>query len=159
MPRPKAEPAVSRPGGWFREASPNAYFELVIGPEPVDNTKPAAEIPGRTTLMGIETFPEIESFQKLPRQVILKGGASTYNAVNGAELRGIVINNTGNAIKDIRVNIVIFDARNIPIYNTGVVSDPSALTQGGVASFLFQIKDYPGEIKDYYLYSNWRFDD
>ena len=109
--------------------------------------------------MGLETFPEIESFQKLPRQVILKGGASTYHSTQGAELRGIVINNTGQTIKEIRVNIVIFDERNIPIFNTGVAGDPESLSRGGVASFIFQLKDYPKEIKDYYLYSNWRFDD
>ena len=109
--------------------------------------------------MGIETFPEIESFQKLPRQVIVKGGTSTYTQIVGAELRGIVINNIGHAIKDIRIHIVIFDQQRIPVLNTSVACEPAYLPQGGIGAFVFQIQDYPEEIKDYYLYSNWRFDE
>lgn len=109
--------------------------------------------------MGIETFPEIESFQKLPRQVIVKGGSSTFDETAGAALSGIVINNIGHAIKDIRVHVVIFNERKIPILNAGTVPDPEALPQGGIASFNFKIQDHPEKIIDYYLYVNWRFDD
>jgi len=109
--------------------------------------------------MGLETFPEIENFQKLPHQVIVKGGGSSFNAAEGAELRGIVINNIGNPIRDVKVNVVIFDEHKIPILNTSVVSNPNILPQGAIATFVFQLKDFPGVISDYYLYANWRFDD
>jgi len=109
--------------------------------------------------MGLETFPEIESFQKLPRQVIVKGGSSTYSEKEGAELRGIVINNIGQPIRDLRVHVVIFDHQKIPILNTSTSADPDTLTQGAIASFVFQLKDFPSRISDYYLYTNWKFDD
>jgi hypothetical protein len=109
--------------------------------------------------MGIEAFPEIESFQKLPRQVIVKGGSSSFSEGSGAELRGIVINNIGHSIQDIRANIVIFDEKKIPVLNSSTAVNPSRLPQGGIGTFVFQIKDYPQQISDYYLYSGWRFDD
>ena len=59
--------------------------------------------------MDIEAFPEIENFQKLPRHVIVKGGSSTFDQKQGSELRGIVINNIGNTVRDIKVHIVIFE--------------------------------------------------
>ena len=62
--------------------------------------------------MGLETFPEIESFQKLPRQVIVKGGSASFSARDGAELRGIVINNSGSSIRDVRVSLVVFVVNN-----------------------------------------------
>lgn len=109
--------------------------------------------------MGIEAFPEIESFQKLPRQVIVKGGTSTFDRKSGATLRGIVINNTGHAIRGLRVNVVVFDKKKIPILNAGTAADPETLPQGGVANFLFEFKDHPAEILDYHLYTNWKFCD
>lgn len=109
--------------------------------------------------MGIEAFPEIESFQKLPRQVIVKGGDSSFDEREGAELRGIVINNIGSQIRDIRVNVVIFDKNGLPDLNMSTVPDPNALAQGGISSFTFRLKEYPQKIADYYLYSSWRFDD
>ncbi len=109
--------------------------------------------------MGLETFPEIENFQKLPRQVIVKGGSSTYDAKSGAELRGIVINNIGHTIRNLRVNLVIFDKQKIPLHNSSIEADPANLPQGGIGSFAFRIQDYPKAITDYYLYTNWRFDD
>ena len=109
--------------------------------------------------MGLETFPEIESFQKLPRQVIVKGGSSTYSEREGAELRGIIINNIGHPICELRVHVVIFDANGIPVLSVGTTPVPSALAQGGIASFVFQIQEHPGRIQDYYLYANWKFDD
>lgn len=109
--------------------------------------------------MGIETFPDIESFQKLPRQVIVKGGASSYNSREGAELRGIVINNIGHPIRDIRVNVVIFDKRKIPILNTSAQTDPVSLPQGGIGTFVFQVKEVTEQISDYHLYADWKFDE
>ena len=50
--------------------------------------------------MGIEHFPEIETFQKLPRKVIVKGGNSGFDTKGRPELRGIVINNAGHPIRD-----------------------------------------------------------
>lgn len=109
--------------------------------------------------MGLEAFPEIESFQKLPRQVIIKGGDSTFSEKEGAELRGIVINNIGQAIRDLRVHAVILDENKIPIVSTSVEPAPNILPQGGIGSFTFQFKEYPQRIADYYLYGNWKFDD
>ncbi|MDD5217597.1 MAG: hypothetical protein PHN49_03695 [Candidatus Omnitrophica bacterium] len=109
--------------------------------------------------MGLETFPEIESFQKLPRQVIVKGGGSRFSSGEGAELRGIVINNIGHAIRDLKVNLVIFNDYKIPVLNTSTVPDSEMLPQGAIANFTFRIEDYSQEITDYYLYANWRFDD
>ena len=109
--------------------------------------------------MGMEAFPEIESFQKLPRQVIVKGGTSTFDRRHGATLCGIVINNTGHAIRDVRVNVVIFDRKKLPLLNTSIAADPGTLPQGGVANFIFELKDHPAEISDYHLYTNWKFCD
>ena len=109
--------------------------------------------------MGIEAFPEIESFQKLPRQVIVKGGSSTFDERAGAELRGIVINNSGHPIQDISVHAVIFDHKKIPVLSTNTIPEPNVLAQGGIASFTFQLKNYPEKIMDYHLYANWKFDD
>ena len=109
--------------------------------------------------MGLEAFPEIESFQKLPRQVIIKGGSSTFSEKDGAQLRGIVINNIGQSIKDLKIHAVILDEQKIPILSTIVDPEPNTLAQGGIGSFLFQFKDYPQRILDYHLYANWKFDD
>lgn len=109
--------------------------------------------------MGLEKFPEIESFQKLPHRVIVKGGSSSFDPKEGAGLRGIIINNIGQTIREVSVNLVIFDDNETPLLNTSVVPDPPVLPQGAVGSFLFQLKDFPGEIKKYYLYSSWKYDD
>lgn len=109
--------------------------------------------------MGIETFPEIENFQKLPRQVIVKGGSSSFDETAGAELRGIVINNIGNTVRDLRVFVVIFENKVIPVYNASTESHPDILPQGGISNFTFQIQDYSKPITDYHLYATWKFDD
>ena len=107
--------------------------------------------------MGLETFPEIENFQKLPKQVIVKGGSSSFDVKEGALLRGIVINNRGHSICDLRIHIVVFNERKIPILNTSEEADPEILSQGALASFTFQLKDLTKEVADYYLYPTWRF--
>ena len=109
--------------------------------------------------MGIEAFPEIESFQKLPRQVIVKGGTSTFEETKGATLRGIVINNIGHSIRDLRVNVVILNSQGIPVLSTGTAPEPQEIAQGGISSFLFNIEDYPEKILNYHLYADWKFDD
>lgn len=109
--------------------------------------------------MGLEAFPEIENFQKLPRQVIVKGGSSTFSEHEGAELRGIVINNCGHSIRDLRVNVVILDANGIPVLSTGVEPEPHTLQQGGIGSFTLRLKSYPERINDYHLFTDWKFDD
>ena len=109
--------------------------------------------------MGIERFPEIESFQKLPHRVIVKGGSSRFDPNEGAELRGIVINNIGHPIREISVNLVIFDEHETPLLSVSAEPDPSQLPQGGIGSFIFQLKDFHQEIKKYYLYSSWKYDD
>lgn len=109
--------------------------------------------------MGIEHFPEIETFQKLPRKVIVKGGSAGFDAKGKPELRGIVINNIGHSIRDIVVSVVIFNEQEIPVLNKTTVPDPASLTQGAIASFAFVLDDYEQEIKNYYLYASWKYDD
>lgn len=109
--------------------------------------------------MSLEEFPAIESFQKLPHQVIVKGGSSRFDPAEGAELRGIVINNIGHTIRDVSVNLVIFDERETPLFNTSAIPDPAVLPQGAIGAFVFRIKDCPAEIKNYYLFSSWKYVD
>lgn len=109
--------------------------------------------------VSIEQFPEIESFQKLPHRVIVKGGSSRFDPQEGAELRGIVINNSGQPIRSVVVNLVVFDERETPLVNVSAVPDPEHLPQGAIGSFLFQLKNFDREIKKYYLYPSWKYDD
>ena len=109
--------------------------------------------------MGIEQFPEIETFQKLPRKVIVKGGNSGFDSKGRPELRGIVINNAGHPIRDAKVSLIIFSEQEIPVLNKSTIPDPNALPQGGIASFTFILDDYDQEIKNYYLYADWKYDD
>ncbi len=108
--------------------------------------------------MDVEAFPEIENFQHLPRNVIVKGGKTSFNPDSGAELRGIVINNIGQTIRNIRVQVVIFDHRKIPLLNTSTTPDPDVVPQGGISSFIFKFENFAHEIKDYHLFTNWSFD-
>jgi len=109
--------------------------------------------------MRLDSFPEIESSHKLPREVIIKGAASDFDPEKGAELRGIVINNIGQAIKNIKVQAVIFDEDHIPILSTSVLTDPPALQQGGIANFVFHLDEISEPIKHFYLHANWGFDE
>ena len=109
--------------------------------------------------MDIETFPEIENFQKLPRKVIVKAGGFSSAAGASNELRGLVINNIGHPIKDIRVHVVIFDLRKIPQLSASVPANPDRLDQGGMANFIFELKDYLKKITDYHLYAGWKFEE
>lgn len=109
--------------------------------------------------MSIEEFPEIEAFQKLPRRVIVKGGLSTVNNAGNAELSGIVINNNGQPIKGLRVNLVVFDSREMPVMNVMTDADPQQLSQGGIASFRFTLDGCKDNITNYYLYPTWQYDD
>ncbi len=109
--------------------------------------------------MGIESFPEIENFQKLPREVIIKGAGTQFREGEGAELRGIVINNVGHSIKNVRAHLVIFDKNRVPLLGVSAPTEPDRLPQGGIANFYFQLKDQKQEIKDYFLHANWSFDE
>lgn len=109
--------------------------------------------------MGIESFPEIENFQKLPREVIIKGASTHVHETEGASLQGIVINNIGHPIKNIRAQLVIFDKNQVPILGTSVRTEPDHLPQGGIANFRFQLKEHKSEIKKYFLHANWGFDE
>lgn len=109
--------------------------------------------------MGIESFPEIENFQKLPREVIIKGASTHFNETDGAGLRGIVINNIGHPIKNIRAQLVIFDQRKVPIMGVNTPTDPGKLAQGGIANFYFQLKNFKKEIQNYHLQVDWNFDE
>ncbi len=109
--------------------------------------------------MAFEQFPDIETFQKLPRKVIVKGGSGGLDASGRPELRGIVINNVGQPIKDIKVSLIIFNEDEIPILNKTAMPTPLSLPQGGIASFTFTMDECEQEIKNYYLYANWKYDD
>ncbi len=109
--------------------------------------------------MGIETFPEIENFQKLPHQVIVKGGSWNFSEREGAELRGIVINNIGQPICHLRISLIVLNDRKLPVLNTSVAAVPETLSQGGIATFIFQLKDYAERINDYHLLTHWKFDE
>lgn len=109
--------------------------------------------------MGIESFPEIENFQKLPREVIIKGAGTKFSENEGAELRGIVINNVGHSIKHVRAQLVIFDKNRVPLLGVSTATDPDRLPQGGMANFHFRLKDQKQEIKDYFLHATWSFDE
>lgn len=109
--------------------------------------------------MDIEAFPEIESFQKLPKQVIVKAGSLSFESSEVATLQGIVINNCGHSIRDLVVNIVVFDNFRIPVLNTSRRAEPDHLPQGGMANFSFRFDEMREGVKDFHLYTNWRFDD
>ena len=70
-----------------------------------------------------------------------------------------MINNAGHLIKNLRVSLIIFDAKEIPVVNASVAPDKEELPQGGIASFVFTLDNYHQEIANYYLYTNWKYDD
>ncbi len=109
--------------------------------------------------MGIEEFPPIESFQRLPKKLIVKGGDSFINKDQDTELAGLVINNLGQSVRDIVVHLVVFDEREIPAVNVSVKPDPDHLNQGNMASFRFVIEKLGQPVKNFYLYANWKYDD
>lgn len=109
--------------------------------------------------MDIEAFPEIENFQKLPRQVIVKAGSISFDTQSKAALRGIVINNSGHPIRDVKVHVVFFDRHKLPVMSTSLKADPGELHQGGIANFIFELDDREKQISDYHLYTRWRFHD
>lgn len=109
--------------------------------------------------MGIESFPEIENFQKLPHEVIIKGAGTHFSRESGAELRGIVINNIGQPIRGIRAQLVVFGKNKVPVLGVSAVTDPDKLPQGGIANFHFRLKDLKEEIRNYHLHATWGFDE
>jgi len=109
--------------------------------------------------MSIEDFPVIEDFHKMPRKLIVKGGTTSFSPEAGASLQGIVINNTGQAVKEIRVGIVVFDERKMPVRNATTHPENALLAQGGISAFSFKFQDHAQNIKDYHLYVDWTFED
>lgn len=108
--------------------------------------------------MRLNSFPEIEDFRKLPHEVVVKGAISEADPKKGVEVRGIVINNIGQPIKNIRVQVVVFDEYHLPQMSTTVSPTPSKLQQGGIANFIFTIAELEKPVKDLYLHANWGFD-
>lgn len=109
--------------------------------------------------MNVEDFPPIETFKKLPKRVVVKGGAAGLNAQNHPQLSGIVINNSGQTVVNIKVHLVTFDDRNIPLESATTVPDPDVLPQGQIGSFLFTLPNHKGKISNSYLYATWAYDD
>ncbi len=109
--------------------------------------------------MRLNSFPEIEDFHKLPHEVVVKGAISESDLKKGVEIRGIVINNIGQAIKNIRVQVVVFDEYHLPQMSTGLFPTPPKLQQGGIANFIFLLEGLEKPVKDFYLHANWGFDD
>jgi len=109
--------------------------------------------------MGIEEFPAIESFQRLPKKLIVKGGDSLLNKNQDTELGGLVINNLGQSVRDIIVHLVVFDEKEIPLINLSQKPDPDCLDQGKMASFKFVLEKFGKPIKNFYLYANWKYND
>ena len=108
--------------------------------------------------MRLNSFPEIEDFRKLPHEVVVKGAISEPDLKKGVEVRGIVINNIGQPIKNIRVQVVVFDEYHLPQMSTSLSPTPSKLQQGGIANFVFTLEDLEKPVKDLYLHANWGFD-
>ncbi len=108
--------------------------------------------------MKLNSFPEIEDFRKLPHEVVVKGAVSEPDPKKGVEVRGIVINNIGQPIKNIRVQVVVFDEYHLPQMSTSISPSPSKLQQGGIANFIFVLEDLEKPVKDLYLHANWSFD-
>lgn len=109
--------------------------------------------------MGIEEFPEIETFQKLPKRLIVKGGDSTIDGRGNAVLSGIVINNLGQPVQGMKVYLVVFDDNEIPVFNVTTIPSPDVLPQGRIASFRFSIPNQKKRLENYYLYANWKYED
>lgn len=108
--------------------------------------------------MRLNSFPEIEDFRKLPREVVVKGAISEPDPKKGVEIRGIVINNIGQPIKNIRIQVVVFDEYHLPQMSTSLSPAPSKLQQGGIANFIFTFEGLEKPVKDFYLHANWGFD-
>ena len=109
--------------------------------------------------MGIEEFPTIENFQRLPKRLIVKGGDSLLTQSRDAVLSGLVINNLGQTVREVVVHLVVFNDKEIPEVNLSVKPDPDRLTQGTMASFSFLIEKFGKPVKNFYLYANWKYDD
>lgn len=109
--------------------------------------------------MNVEDFPSIETFKKLPKRVVVKGGMVSAGADDRPQLTGIVINNSGQTVKGLKVHLIIFDGRNIPIQTASTVSEPDTLPQGQIGSFLFKLAEHTGKIANSHLYATWSYDD
>ena len=108
--------------------------------------------------MRLNSFPEIEDFRKLPREVVVNGAISEPDPKKGVEIRGIVINNIWQPIKNIRIQVVVFDEYHLPQMSTSLSPAPSKLQQGGIANFIFTFEGLEKPVKDFYLHANWGFD-
>lgn len=109
--------------------------------------------------MDIEAFPAIENFQKLPKQVIVKGAPVALKESAEPELRGIVINNIGHTIKNVRAHVILFDEKKIPLQSTSMMTDPETLPQGGIGNFVIRLNTGLQGMANFHLYATWKFDE
>jgi len=106
-----------------------------------------------------DDFPVIESFSKLPKKLIIKAGETALSETGDATLTGIVINNLGQAVRNVQVFLVLFNEKNIPTDHLKVSPDPNHLTQGSLSSFKFAAKGRKESISNYYLHAKWDYVD
>jgi hypothetical protein len=109
--------------------------------------------------VGFENFPEIESFHKLPKKIVIKAGETAFDAGGDATLGGIVINNLGQAVRNIEVFLVLFDENNIPREHLRASPNPNELPQGALGSFHFHVKGRKTKVVNYYLHARWDYID
>jgi len=109
--------------------------------------------------MGFEDFPDIESFSKLPKKLIIKAGDTNVTSGGDATLSGLVINNLGQPVRNVEVYLVLFNDKHIPVGDHKTLPDPQGLTQGGLGSFQFVLKGHQKEITNYYLHARWDYVD
>ncbi|MBI4431729.1 MAG: hypothetical protein HY587_08485 [Candidatus Omnitrophica bacterium] len=110
-------------------------------------------------MRNFDHFPTIEAFQKLPRQVIVKGGKTSVSENGASELSGIVINNLTQPIRNVRVNLILFDENQMPLRNITAAPHPNRLAQGTIGSFTVKAESSEKEIDNYYLYATWEYED
>jgi len=107
--------------------------------------------------MGFEDFPDIESFSKLPKKLIIKAGEASLTEAGDAILTGIVINNLGQTVKDVNLFLILFDDNHVPTEEHRVEPDPVQLSQGALGAFKFMLKGHKQKISNYYLHSRWSY--
>jgi len=107
--------------------------------------------------MGFEDFPDIESFNKLPKKLIIKAGETSVTDKGEAILTGIVINNLGQTVQGVQIFLILFDDNHVPLAEHRAEPDPNKLSQGALGAFKFSLKGHRQKITNYYLHTRWSY--